>query len=99
MDHEEDRRCEVSEWKMFQRDVVDVLKKQIDVEDDLIHHMIGLLSINCVGVNFRAEKIEGRALYPLLSIVCHSCVANARYSGNNEGHLDHFARVFGNFVQ
>ena len=81
MDHEEKRRQDVCEWKMFQKDVVDIIKQQTDVKDDLIHHLIGLLSINCVGVSFKKEKKEGRALYPLLSIACHSCVANARYAG------------------
>jgi hypothetical protein len=81
MDHEEERRQDVSEWKMFQKDVVDIIKQQKDVKVDLIHHLIGLLGINCVGVRFKKEKIEGRALYPLLSIACHSCVANARYTG------------------
>ena len=73
---------------MFQKDVVDIIKQHKDVEDDLIHHPIGLLSINCVGLSFKKEKIAGRALCPLLSLMCHSCVSNARYAGkvNTRGH-------------
>lgn len=84
MDHDKERRQDMCEWKMFQRDVVDVLKQVggLEVEDDLIHHLIGLLNINCVGVSCRKENIQGRALYPLLSLVSHSCVSNARYSVN-----------------
>ena len=65
MDHEEERRQDLNEWKMFQKDVVDIIRQHKDVDDDQIHHLIGLLSINCVGVRFKKDKKEGRALYPL----------------------------------
>ena len=81
LDHEEERRQDVGEWKRIQTDVVDVIKQKKDVEDDLIHRLIGILSTNSLGFSFRKEKVNGRALYPLLSIVSHRCVANARYSG------------------
>ena len=84
MDHEEERRQDVGEWKRIQRDVVDVIKQKKDVEDDLIHHLVGILSTNCLGFSFRKQKVEGRALYPLLSILNHSCVSNARYAGAAE---------------
>jgi len=81
-DHDVDRRQDVCEWNMFQHDVVDVIKSRIKVKDELIHHLIGILSINSVTINFREERIYGRALYPLLSLVNHSCTSNARYTVN-----------------
>ena len=69
MDHEGQRRKDVRELKRIQREVVDVIKQKKDVEDDLIHRLVGILSTNCLGFSFRKEKVEGRALYPLLSIV------------------------------
>ena len=85
MDHEEERRQDVGEWRMFQRSVVDVIKQNTDVkDDDLLHHLIGILSINCVGINIRADRVYGRALYPTLSLISHSCVANTRYTGSDE---------------
>jgi hypothetical protein len=42
---------------------------------------VGLLSINCIGFDFKKSGVKGRALYPLLSLVSHSCVSNARYTG------------------
>ena len=89
MDHEEERRQDVGEWKRIQRDVVDVIKQKKDVEDDLIYRLIGILSTNSLGFSFRKEKVEGRALYPLLSIVSHSCVSNARYAGIAESRSCH----------
>ena len=81
MDHEGQRRKDVRELKRIQREVVDVIKQEKDVEDDLIHHLVGILSTNCLGFSFKKQNVEGRALYPLLSIVSHSCVSNARYAG------------------
>ena len=81
LDHEEERRQDVGEWKRIQREVVDVVKQERDVEDGLIHHLVGILSTNCLGFSFKKQNVEGRALYPLLSIVSHSCVSNARYAG------------------
>ena len=95
MNHEEERRQDVNEWKMFQKDVVDIIRQHKDVDDDQIHHLIGLLSINCVGVRFKRDKKEGRPLYPLLSIACHSCVANARYAGTmNKKKISHTQVLF-----
>ena len=89
MDNEEERRQDVGEWKRIQREVVDVIKQKKDVEDDLIHRFIGILNTNCLGFSFRKQKVEGRVLYPLLSIVSHSCVSNARYAGIAESRSCH----------
>jgi hypothetical protein len=89
LDHEEERRQDMVEWKRMQRDVVDVIIQNKDVDDDLIHRLIGILNTNCLGFSFRKEKVEGRALYPLLSIVSHSCVANARYAGITDSRSCH----------
>ncbi len=42
--------------------------------------VVGLLSINCIGFEFKKSGVKGRGLYPLLSLVSHSCVSNARYT-------------------
>ena len=94
LDHDDERRQDMVEWKRIQRDVVDVIKQKKDVEDDLIHRLIGILNTNCLGFSFRKEKVEGRALYPLLSIVSHSCVANARYAGMAESMSCHLIVYF-----
>jgi len=83
MDHEEARRANRDEWRMFQKDVVDVIKSvRSDVEDALVHRLIGIISINSVSFSFKKNSQRGRALYPILSLASHSCVANARYTVN-----------------
>jgi len=83
MDHEEARRANRDEWRMFQKDVVDVIKSvRSDVEDALVHRLIGITSINSVSFSFKKNSQRGRALYPILSLASHSCVANARYTVN-----------------
>ena len=69
MNHEEERRQDVNEWKMFQKDVVDIIRQHKDVDDDQIHHLIGLLSINCVGVRFKKKGKHFTPCYPLRAIV------------------------------
>ena len=59
LDHEEEGRQDMGEWKRIQTDVVEVIKQRKDVEDDLIHHLIGILRSNCLGFIFRKEKVKG----------------------------------------
>ena len=46
-----------------------------------LYRLVGILSINCIGFEFKKTGVRGRGLYPLLSLVSHSCVSNARYTG------------------
>ena len=83
MDHGNERKKSLEEWKLFQKNVVDPFvaldDKMFDEEE--IQKMIGILNINCVSFNFSREKFCGRGLYPTLSLISHSCVANASYRG------------------
>ena len=84
MDHEPERRKSVLEWEIFQKNVVDPIVALNDsrfAEEEIVR-TIGILNINCVSFNFRKkEKFSGRGLYPTLSLLSHSCLANARYEG------------------
>lgn len=85
MDHEDTRRNNKQEWSMFQKEVVDIIKKlRPDVEEDLVHRLIGIIGINSISFSFKKSHRRGRALYPVLSLVSHSCVSNARYTVNPE---------------
>ena len=86
MDHGPERRKSVLEWEIFQRNVVDPILALDDrrFSEDEIVRAIGILNINCVSFTFNArktEKFSGRGLYPTLSLMSHSCMANARYQG------------------
>lgn len=76
---------------LVQTEVVDVIKElRPDVKESLIHRLIGILNINSVSFHLRAAYPEpsraprGRALYPVLALASHSCVANARYTGRQK---------------
>lgn len=85
MDHEEERRRNSEEWEMFQSEVVDVVRNvRPDVDDALVHKLIGILNTNSVSFSFKKDARKGRVLYPRLSLASHSCVANARYTVNPE---------------
>ena len=56
MDHETERRKNVEEWEMFQKEVVDVVRSvRPDVDDALVHKLIGILNTNSVSFNFKKE--------------------------------------------
>ena len=84
MDHGQERRKSVVEWEIFQKNVIDPIVALDDSRfaEEEIGRAIGILNINCVSFNFRKkEKFSGRGLYPTLSLMSHSCLANARYEG------------------
>jgi len=92
MSHKENRKQNVDEWKLFHKNVaipiLSTLAEDLGVNDDDIEEVIGILNINCASfhfaLDFRDGVVDGRALYPTLSLVSHSCVANARYQVNPE---------------
>ena len=92
MSHKENRKQNVDEWKLFHKNVaipiLSTLAEDLGVNDDDIEEVIGILNINCASfhfaLDFRDGVVDGRALYPTLSLVSHSCVANARYQGNQQ---------------
>ena len=57
MDHDAERRKNPGEWSMFQKEVVDVVKTvRQDVDDDLVHKLIGILNTNSVSFNFKKDS-------------------------------------------
>lgn len=81
IDHEEERKENAAEWQMFQESVVDKIKMMIPTAtDEELHNMVGIICINAVGFDFKKEKMKGRALYPTLSVVSHSCISNTRFN-------------------
>ena len=57
MDHDAERRKNPVEWSMFQKEVVDVVKTvRPDVDDDLVHKLIGILNTNSVSFNFKKDS-------------------------------------------
>ena len=49
-----------------------------DISLDTAKRMVGILFTNCF--QFSARGIEARALYPLVSLVNHSCIPNLRHT-------------------
>ena len=81
MDHVEERKKDAREWSAVQEKVIHVLQK-ILAEDDIcesfLHKLYGIICTNSV-------TVEGRlCLYPVLSMINHSCVANSCYTFNTE---------------
>ena len=91
MDHDEDRRRRSAElgdsvdrMAAIVAGVVNGITKQVAVK------LIGILFTNCF--ELKAFQKEARALYPLVSLVNHSCVPNLRHTNLiaevNDGSLE-----------
>jgi hypothetical protein len=82
MDHGEERRRNSELWQRIQVDVVNVVKEMVadDIDDELIHRLTGIMDSNSVSFTSTRDGVMGRALYPLLAVANHSCVANCRFA-------------------
>ena len=88
MDHLEESQVHPGEWKWYQQEIIDVIRRDLRLgarfsEED-IKHVIGLLNVNAVCLQFPktigAPSTEvGKGCYPIFAIMSHHCVCNARY--------------------
>ena len=83
MDHGKERRRNSELWQRVQEDVVNVVNEIVanDIDDELIHRLTGIIDSNSVSFTSARDGVMGRALYPLLAVANHSCVANCRFAG------------------
>ena len=83
MDHGKERRRDSEVWQRVQEDVVNVVKEMVadDIDDEHIHRLVGIMDSNSVSFTSTRDGVMGRALYPLLAVANHSCVANCRFAG------------------
>ena len=81
--HSEERKSlRGGEWKMFQLDVVDLLRDRCfmksDISEDELHQIIGIFVVNSVSLD-KNKQIHGRALFPVFSLINHDCLSNAKF--------------------
>ena len=78
MDHKEEREQETNMWNEHQKNVVDFLLStcSLNFTKEDVMWAIGLLKTN--SIMFGDEK--SRALFPIFSLINHSCVANAKHT-------------------
>ena len=81
VDHVEDRKKDVKGWSVVQEKVILVLQKILsedDICESVLQKVYGIICTNCVTLEDRI------CLYPVLSMINHSCVANSCYTFNTE---------------
>ena len=78
MDHKEEREQETNMWNEHQKNVVDFLLStcNLNFTKEDVMWAIGVLKTN--SIMFGDEK--SRALFPIFSLINHSCVANAKHT-------------------
>ena len=82
-DHSEERRkLRGGEWKMFQLDVVDLLRDRCfmknEISEEELQRIIGIFVVNSVSLDAN-KQIQGRALFPVFSMMNHDCLSNAKF--------------------
>ena len=81
MDHNEERFASDPEMVTMFKMIVDFFLKEIKldfVSEAEIYHIIGVLLTN--GFENDHEGVQGRAIYPNLSLASHACRANLRHA-------------------
>ena len=86
MDHDEERRKEEEYWNMFQRNVVQFIRRGLGLQDKYseqeINRAIGILRTNAFQIEhpyLQEEGTSGKAIYPTFSFMSHNCYNNGRY--------------------
>ena len=81
MDHVEERKKDARGWAAVQEKIIHVVQKILsedDICESVLHKLYGIICTNCVSVEDRI------CLYPVVSMINHSCVANSCYTFNGE---------------
>ena len=88
-DHSEERKqLRGGEWKMFQLDVVELLRDRCfmknEVSEDELNRIIGIFAVNSISLD-NNKQIHGRALFPVFSMINHDCLSNSKFQINFDG--------------
>jgi len=78
MDHNEERNKNKEMRESTDRMTSIVSRVVPGIDKDLAWKIVGILFTNCF--EFKLADIEARALYPLVSLINHSCIPNMRHT-------------------
>ena len=85
MDHDTERRAELEYWEMFQRNVVQFIRKGLGLgelySEQEINRAIGILRTNAFQIEhpyLAVQGTSGKAVYPTFSFMSHNCYNNGR---------------------
>jgi len=86
MDHSRERKLYREAWERDQNEIVKVVSKLIDhsINDEEVDRLLGIFDCNSISLTSTRDGLSGQALFPTLSLVNHSCVANCRFVVNPE---------------
>ena len=77
----EERKKDAVEWSFVEERIIHVVQKILsddDISSSVLHKLYGIICTNCISVE------DMICLYPFLSMINHSCVANSVYTFNPE---------------
>ena len=83
MDHNKEwRQDKEASWSVYNENVVSFLLDKCGLKgqftDEEIFHCLGVLDVNSVKINSGPQVVNGHGLYPLTSLLSHSCKSNKK---------------------
>jgi len=92
MDHNEDRRKDEKLWNIYQMHINRYLDscESSDFTDEELDRATGLLWTN----SFACASGGGQAIFPVFSLISHSCISNCSHSVYPNNHLGLQAKTF-----
>ncbi|XP_040574757.1 SET domain-containing protein SmydA-8 [Lepeophtheirus salmonis] len=86
MDHNAEHEKAGDYWEIYKKQVADFLVDRcssLEATVDEVLHIIGVLDVNSVkihgpSIGEKLEQYPGHALYPLTSLLSHSCISNSK---------------------
>ena len=81
VDHVQERKKDVIEWSSVEERIINVVQKifnEDDISETLLHKLYGIICTNSISIG------DMICLYPILSMINHSCAANSVYTFNTE---------------
>jgi len=93
MDHTKEWKIDKeSSWSMYNENVVSFLIDKCGLDgqytEEEIFHALGVLDVNSVKINSGPQVVNGHGLYPLTSLLSHSCISNSKTVLKSDYSLD-----------
>ena len=83
---------------VYNENVVSFLLNECELKgkftDEEIFHALGVLDVNSVKINSGPQVVNGHGLYPLTSLLSHSCISNSKTVLKSDYSLDCKATSF-----
>ena len=99
MDHNAEHAKKETSWTAYHEHVVHFLRDKCglggsEFSEDEVMHALGVLDVNSVKIGGSNGTVNGHGLYPLTSLLSHSCISNSKTVLKSDYSIECKATVF-----